>query len=94
METEQEKFERILKKAEELAQVLNNVEQMLEGMEYSDRISLLSTALMKTIVQAHETSLEVVADMGNIFATMITSYRMMNEIEDDEDDEDEGVLRQ
>lgn len=95
MNHDKKDIDEILKKAEELGKLMTRIDELLQGIAYHDRISLMSTALMKTIVQHHPTSIEVIADMGNIFATMITSYRLMNEMEDDDDDdEEENGLRQ
>jgi hypothetical protein len=93
MEDDQEQIDEVMRKAGELTKVMSHIEEIISGMSYGDRISLISTLMMKNVVQEHKTSMEVVADMGTIFATMITSFRVMNAIEEEDDDdlEEENV---
>lgn len=88
MDIEDEKFER----ASDLVKLGMEMERILEGISYHERIGIISTLMMKMVEEEHDSPVVVMADLANIFASLITSYRIVSQICEDEEEGEEVDL--
>lgn len=84
-----EDMDEALEHAMELARLTEKIDQMLAGVDEGDKISVLSSLLMRTVVGRHKTSYGVIAEMALILTTMIGAYKAVNEYVNEDEDEDE-----
>jgi hypothetical protein len=86
---ENEEADELLKHAQNLAKISQAFHDLTQGISYEDRTAMLVSLMMQNTISTSHNYIAAVAELGNIFASMIFTLKQVAELDDGDDDEDD-----
>ena len=79
----------MMEHAENLAKISQAFHELTQGIKYQDRTAILVSLMLQHTVNNAGSYINAVAEIGNIFANMISTLNQIVEMDDDDEDEEE-----
>ncbi|KPK13982.1 MAG: hypothetical protein AMJ56_00615 [Anaerolineae bacterium SG8_19] len=78
----------LLKHAQDLSKISQAFHELSEGLQYEDRVAILVSLLMQSVLSNTEDPALAMAETANIFASMIFTIKQMAEMVGEEDEDE------